>query len=211
MQTLRHIASTVGILLLCCLGAAMLATSASAAEPIQLRARLLSDIRSTDPGVNRDGTTDSVVMHIVEGLVALAEDTSIVPMLAASYDIAKDGVTYTFRLRRGIHFHNGALLTAGDVAWALKRYFDPATKWRCLPEVDAEDVGQSDEVEQHIGEFLCGPRVQWFIGSECYRAPIAAARELFIVAPLVQMDLGRHLLAPGRTNLASGSVDSTWS
>ena len=147
MQTLRHIASTVGILLLCCLGAAMLATSASAAEPTQLRARLLSDIRSTDPGVNRDGTTDSVVMHIVEGLVALAEDTSIVPMLAASYDIAKDGVTYTFRLRRGIHFHNGALLTAGDVAWALKRYFDPATKWRCLPEVDGRGQAKVVAVE----------------------------------------------------------------
>ena len=39
----------------------------------------------------------------------------------------------------------------------------------CFPKVDAEDVGQSDEVEQHIGDFLCGPRVQGFIGSECFR------------------------------------------
>jgi peptide/nickel transport system substrate-binding protein len=125
MQIPRYIATPACVLLLSCIGFAV------SAEPTQLRARLLSDIRSTDPGVNRDGTTDSVVMHMVEGLVALAEDTSIAPMLAASYDVAKDGVTYTFRLRKGIQFHNGALLTSGDVVWALKRYFDPATKWCC--------------------------------------------------------------------------------
>lgn len=141
MQIPRYIATPACVLLLSCIGFAV------SAEPTQLRARLLSDIRSTDPGVNRDGTTDAVVMHMVEGLVALAEDTSIAPMLAASYDVAKDGVTYTFRLRKGIQFHNGALLTSGDVVWALKRYFDPATKWRCLSEVDGRGQAKVVAVE----------------------------------------------------------------
>ena len=33
-----------------------------------LRVQLNSDIRSTDPGTNRDDNTDGVVLHIVEGL-----------------------------------------------------------------------------------------------------------------------------------------------
>ena len=47
-----------------------------------LRVRLNADIRSTDPGTNRDANTDGVIGHVVEGLVAFREDTSIGPMLA---------------------------------------------------------------------------------------------------------------------------------
>jgi peptide/nickel transport system substrate-binding protein len=100
------------------------------------RVRLQADIRSTDPGVNRDGNTDTVMLHVVEGLVAIREDTSISPMLASKVEVSKDGKTYTFKLRDGVRFHNGALLTADDVVWAWKRYLTPATQWRCLSEFD---------------------------------------------------------------------------
>ncbi len=116
-------------------------------EPSLLRTRLMSDIRSSEPGVNRDGNTDGVVLHLVEGLVALAEDTSVAPMLAQSYEVSKDGLTYTFRLRRGVRFHNGELLTSADVVWSLKRYFAPATKWRCLSEVDGRGLAKVVGVE----------------------------------------------------------------
>ena len=38
-----------------------------------LRVGLNADIRSTEPGVNRDENTDTVMLHIVEGLVAAAQ------------------------------------------------------------------------------------------------------------------------------------------
>jgi peptide/nickel transport system substrate-binding protein len=105
-----------------------------------LRVRLSSDIRSTDPGTNRDDNTDAVVLHMVEGLVALREDTSIGPMLASKIDVSADGLRYTFTLRSGVKFHNGAPLTAADVVWSWKRYLDPATGWRCLPEFDGRGM-----------------------------------------------------------------------
>ena len=56
-------------LLAACIG--LCAATAALAQPAVLRARLNADIRSTDPGVNRDSNTDGVMLHIVEGLVAL--------------------------------------------------------------------------------------------------------------------------------------------
>ncbi len=112
-----------------------------------LRVRLSSDIRSTDPGTNRDDNTDAVVQHVVEGLVALREDTTVGPMLASKIDVSSDGLRYTFTLREGVHFHNGALLTAADVVWAWHRYLDPATGWRCLNDFDGRGLTKLLSVE----------------------------------------------------------------
>ena len=48
------------------------------------------------PAANRDANTDGVMGHIVEGLVAFREDTSIGPMLAEARDV---------RRRQDLHFH----------------------------------------------------------------------------------------------------------
>lgn len=101
-----------------------------------LRVGLNADIRSTEPGVNRDENTDTVMLHIVEGLVAHREDASVGPLLAREVQRADDGLTYTFKLREGVHFQNGATLTAGDVKWTWERYLNPKTQWRCLAEFD---------------------------------------------------------------------------
>jgi len=123
-----------------------LSLAASAQTPTTLRVRLNADIRSTDPGVNRDYNTDVVQQHIVEGLVAMREDTTPGPLLAAKIDVAKDGKTYTFKLRDGVTFHNGAPLTADDVVWSWKRYLAPATQWRCLPEFDGRGISKITNV-----------------------------------------------------------------
>lgn len=95
-----------------------------------------ADIRSTNPGVNRDNTTDGVVLNVVEGLVGYKQDGSVGPLLAQSVDVSADGLTYTFKLRKGLKFHNDAPLTSADVAWNWKRYMDPKTDWRCTSEYD---------------------------------------------------------------------------
>ncbi|MGH8760830.1 MAG: ABC transporter substrate-binding protein, partial [Burkholderiales bacterium] len=117
------------------------------AQSNTLRVQINSDIRSTDPGTNRDDNTDAVVLHMVEGLVALREDTSVGPLLASKVEVAPGGLSYTFSLRDGVRFHNGSLLTAQDVVWSWKRYLDPATGWRCLPEFDGKGVTKVVSVE----------------------------------------------------------------
>ncbi|WP_228747703.1 ABC transporter substrate-binding protein [Bradyrhizobium sp. BR 10289] len=126
---------------------ALLAMLGKAGAETLLRTRLNADIRSTDPGTNRDANTDGVIGHVVEGLVAFRDDTSIGPMLADSWTVSNEGRTYTFRLRQGVKFHNGATMTADDVVWSLKRWLDPATQWRCLSEFSASGIARIEKIE----------------------------------------------------------------
>ena len=121
--------------------AALAATLAAAPVAAQttIKAALNADIRSIDPGVNRDDVTDTVVLHIVEGLVALRENGTVGPLLAEKHAVSADGLTYTFTLRKGVKFHNGAPLTSADVLWSWNRYMDPKTNWRCLTEFDGRN------------------------------------------------------------------------
>lgn len=138
-----------GVVALALAFASLLPLSA-AAQSDTMRLRLRSDIRSTDPGTNRDAPTDGVVQHMVEGLVAYREDTSVGMLLAEKVDVSADGKTYTFTLRPGVKFHNGAALSADDVVWSWQRYLEPATSWRCLSEFTGgvaklESVAKKDE------------------------------------------------------------------
>ncbi|WP_279025748.1 ABC transporter substrate-binding protein [Gibbsiella quercinecans] len=117
-----------------------LALPLAAAEPNVIRFALNQDIRSSQPGVNRDGNTDDVLMHVVEGLVGYREDGTVGPMLAESWQVSDDGRTYTFTLRNGVKFHNGAPLTAQDVVWSWQHWNDPKTQWRCLREFDGSGL-----------------------------------------------------------------------
>ncbi|MGE0724118.1 MAG: ABC transporter substrate-binding protein [Alphaproteobacteria bacterium] len=129
---------------------ASLAASAgmAAAQPAGLlRAAINSDIRSSEPGVNRDGNTDAVMMHVLEGLVALRENGDVGPLVAEKVDISADGKTYTFTLRDGLTFHNGAPVTSAEVAWAWKRYLDPATKWRCQRDFSGNGIASVEKID----------------------------------------------------------------
>ncbi len=125
--------------------AAMPAAAQKAADT--LRIQINSDLRSSNPGVNRDDNTDAVLLHLTEGLVALKEDLSVGPLLASGIKVSDDGLTYAFTLRDGVRFHNGAALSAQDVVWNWKRYLDPKTSWRCLPEFDGRGMTKILSVE----------------------------------------------------------------
>ncbi|BBK39810.1 peptide ABC transporter substrate-binding protein [Allostella sp. ATCC 35155] len=134
----------------------LLPAAAVAQEPGVLRVALNADIRTNDPGVNRDGNTDAVMMHVLEGLVGLTEKGDVAPLLAEKIDVSPDGKAYTFVLRDGLVFHNGQPVTAEDVAWTWKRYLDPATKWRCQSEFGGKGQTRIEAVE------VTGPRTVVF-------------------------------------------------
>src|SRR5437763_217449 len=72
---------------------------------------------------------------------------TIIPDLAHSWEIAKDGKTYTFHLRQGVQFHDGAELTAEDVKATFDRIAKPpqgisiprSALFRAVSEITAPD------------------------------------------------------------------------
>ncbi|WP_117193156.1 ABC transporter substrate-binding protein [Rhizobium terrae] len=127
---------------------ALLAATADTAmaQDKMMRVRINADIRSTDPGVNRDANSDAIVLHMVEGLVGYKDDASIAPLLAKSIDVTADGKAYTFKLRDGLKFSNGEPLTSADVLASWQRYVDPKTAWRCLKDVTGSGVASVTSV-----------------------------------------------------------------
>ncbi|WP_158970026.1 ABC transporter substrate-binding protein [Chachezhania sediminis] len=111
--------------------AAGLALATPAMADSMVRMALNADIRGTNPGVTRDGNTDIVHSQYVEGLVTYGDNFEIIPMLAESWDVSDDGLTYTFHLRDGVKFHNGAEMTAQDVEWSWNRLAGEASESHC--------------------------------------------------------------------------------
>ena len=118
------------------LTATLLASSAWAedAMPVaggSLAIALTTDIQGINPGVTRDGNTDAVINHVAEGLVAYKEDGSVGLLGAKSLSVSEDGLSYTFTLRDGMTFHNGAPVTSAEVKWSWDRLLNEQTGWRC--------------------------------------------------------------------------------
>ena len=57
--------------------------------------------------------------NIFEGLTRIDKDSNVQPLLAKSWDISSDGLTYTFHLQAGVKFSDGTPLTADDVKYSL--------------------------------------------------------------------------------------------
>jgi peptide/nickel transport system substrate-binding protein len=75
-----------------------------------------------DPAIGFDSDTLQVVRNVYEGLLEYVPGgTSIRPALAKSYTVSPDGTTYTFQLRSGVVFHDGAKLDAAAVVTSLNR------------------------------------------------------------------------------------------
>lgn len=79
---------------------------------------------SLDPHSSTSAGTREVLFNVYEGLVKTGPDGELIPAVADDYDISADGLTYTFHLRKGVKFHNGAAVTAEDVIYSLKRCAD---------------------------------------------------------------------------------------
>lgn len=66
--------------------------------------------------------TRNIAMHMYETLVTRGENNAPLLELAAAMDTSADALTYTFRLRQGVKFHNGKVMTSADVLASFQRY-----------------------------------------------------------------------------------------
>jgi len=83
---------------------------------------------SLDPLKEHSISVNHILQQVCDGLVGFDSNLGVVPGLAESWTVSRDGKVYRFTLRKGIRFHNGKKLTANDVADSLTRIFHPSNK-----------------------------------------------------------------------------------
>jgi peptide/nickel transport system substrate-binding protein len=85
-----------------------------------------ADATALDPAVVTDGESLLVTWHIFDGLTRYQSgSTEIEPALATEWSVSDDGLTWTFKLREGVMFHDGTAFDADAVVWNFNRWFDP--------------------------------------------------------------------------------------
>lgn len=77
-----------------------------------------------------------VMGNVFEGLTAFGKDFTAVPELAESWQASADGKTWTFKLRRGVLFHNLKEMTSADVQASVARWLKVGPKGPGLTTLD---------------------------------------------------------------------------
>jgi len=83
------------------------------------------DATSLNPVVATDGVSYTVEWPLFDSLLELDQNLAVRPLLAESWDVSRDGLTYTFKLRKGVTWHDGKPFTARDVAFTFYSVLDP--------------------------------------------------------------------------------------
>jgi peptide/nickel transport system substrate-binding protein len=86
-----------------------------------------TDALTLDPQFVTDVPTSRAVMQIHETLVEYDQNMNIIPCLAESWTTSPDRLTWTFKLKKGIKFHDGTPFNAEAVKYTFDRIVDPAT------------------------------------------------------------------------------------
>ncbi len=81
---------------------------------------LQAAITSMDPHYHNLSPNNSMMLHVFEPLIKRDANQKLVPGLATSWK-ALDDLTWEFKLRKNVRFHDGSPFTAEDVAFTLKR------------------------------------------------------------------------------------------
>ena len=94
------------------------------------RRALANNPSTLDPHLITDTYGHTVAQQIFDGLVQYDGTLTIIPAIAQSWKASRNGLQWTFFLRRGVKFHNGREVTADDVIYSFTRILDPKTNSR---------------------------------------------------------------------------------
>jgi peptide/nickel transport system substrate-binding protein len=99
-----------------------------------------------DPYQATTADTRAILFNIFEGLVKPDTDGNLVPAVAASLPtVSSDFTAYTFTIRKGLKFHNGAAVTPADVKYSLETA--AAAKYAGLSAIKSVEALGTDKVK----------------------------------------------------------------
>jgi peptide/nickel transport system substrate-binding protein len=91
-----------------------------------------ADPATLDPHAVNTGTNFTLLHQIYEPLIIRLPDSKLQGAIATSWGLTADPSVWEFKLRPGVKFHDGALLTADDVVFSLKRAQAPTSQLKSL-------------------------------------------------------------------------------
>lgn len=123
MQRLSSFLSA--LLATACLSLAPLHGQAAPARGGAANLAMIAEPQTLDPMVTTADLVGTIMQHVYEPLYTFDASWNVAPMLAESLPtVAKDGLTYTIALRKGVKLHNGRELNADDVVASLQRWME---------------------------------------------------------------------------------------
>jgi peptide/nickel transport system substrate-binding protein len=116
-----------------------------------LRVGIPSVATSLDPATALEGPVSVIARQMFDTLVQYRDVTSdIEPGLAIQWSVSRDGLVWTFRLRDGVRFHDGTLLTAQHVVESLDRVLQPSAPHAPTPNAAARLVRGTPGVVKEV-------------------------------------------------------------
>ena len=116
-------------------GAATAGGATAGASPTRAVIGMQLEPPVLDPTANPAAAiSEALYANLYEGLVTFAPDGSVKPLLAESWEISGDGLTYVFHLRAGVRFHNGAAFDADTAKFSWNA---PSRPSRQIPSAHA--------------------------------------------------------------------------
>ncbi|MBI3573887.1 hypothetical protein HY090_02450 [Candidatus Kaiserbacteria bacterium] len=127
------IVATIGIVMALAAGTLLAGVSVALTDEVPARGgTYIEGVAGTPRFVNPllaiSDTDRDLTALVYSGLLKANPDGSLSPDLASSYDISKDQRTYTFTLKDTARFHDGAQVTAEDVAFTVRQAQNPDVK-----------------------------------------------------------------------------------
>lgn len=129
-----------------------------------------------DPTANPAAAISEVLYgNVYEGLVQFAADGSVLPKLALSWEVSNDGLSYLFRLKPGVHFHDGSAFDAAAAKFSLDRVMAPGSVNPQRSRLSA--VRQVDVVDPLTLRLILGQRSGGLMQSLAFGSLVMVSRQ----------------------------------
>src|SRR5436190_9993696 len=128
---------------------AMAAVPAFAAKDVVFA--VASTFTTTDPYDANDTLSQAMAKSFYQGLYGFDKDMKMIPVLAESHDVSKDGLVYTVKLKKGIKFHDGTEFKADAVKANFDRVTNPDNKLKRYGLY--ENIAKTEVVDDYTARF----------------------------------------------------------
>lgn len=149
----RILSALICVLLFCSL------FSAAFASEQNVLVYATEDYSRINPAMDEHGEINILLFN---GLTAHDGEGKVVPALASSWSYDQDSLTYTFKLRDDVKWHDGSEFTADDVAFTIKAIMDPENGSDNA--ANFEDIEEIKVLDKHEVAFKLKAPNQAFLG-----------------------------------------------